>query len=1161
MFVGLVGLLMPAWALDGTGAGPLPGEGAVTDPVVVVHPVRPVAGDGTVSLLVELASRPLVLAVEDAGEASEEDVIGGLFGFTLLGSAGLGERVQIGLAMPFWFGARGIGGTGPALGDLRLQAPVALVRPGGGGAGLGVSVVPWIDAPTGNAARYLGRGAFGGGALGVVGYGGGPVRASLNVGVAGSAETPDLGIDERLRFTMGGAVSYQPVEALGLTAEVDLQKPRVGALAGEARLSGRGRLASGIELSAGVATAVARGAGSAAWRVYAGVGYRFGKRTAPTAAPSAAVEAPLGPYDLAVSLTDEAGQPLAGVTVRATRGDDVRTGVTSATGEGRLALEPGEWSLVLEAEGREVQRRTLLLDADRFRAATVEAVLPVDEPGEAQLALLFTDAEGRPVEDARVAVDGRARGVTGPGGSFAIAGLTAGERQVAVEAPGFNASPAVYVPATADLAVRTVVLDRPAGSVKLRVRGPEGVVPDALVRLVGPTESSTSPVGPTGERDLVLTPGVWQVVVSSEAWGLQTREVVIEREARELVVVDVLLVAAERGDASLALRVIDPEGLPVDGAEVSLDGVALGRTSNGGTLALDGLETGPRLLEVHGTRFRALPAQTIELVPGGRDWLARLEWLPGSVRVVATGPDGPVPDAVVRFAGPSILVPAALGPDGRGDFTLPAGDWVAALSSPAYGLQSREVRIAEDQRSLVLVEVVMRTAEAGDAALVVRVRDPDGAPVDGATVTVDGLVVGTTSTGGSLRLEGLQPGRRTVRVSADLCEDATLPAVALGAGENEATARLAWVPGTVRVRARDADGAGVDALTRFYGTEARPPVRLGPDGERSFSLAPGPWTAVASSETYGVAQRDLAVVPGAAATNTVDFAFTPRVATDATLLVEVVDPEGNPVAGARLRMGDLDHTLVGGVIVFDALPTGTRSGSVEAEGYEPLRLPKLSLVAGPQERRFVLRPIPRPVRVVVRGPDGKPLAAQVRLVGRTAMEPMATTAGGTAEARLLPGSWQVLVSAEGVGAERQDVVVPPGTSPLTIEVSLAASRVEVTETAVLLRQQVRFRFNEAALTPESYRVLDELAVTLRTDAGVGRIEVQGHTDAVGSEAYNVALSQRRADAVRDYLVARGVARERLVARGYGTSRAQAPNDAEAGRSRNRRVQFEVLPAE
>jgi len=263
--------------------------------------------------------------------------------------------------------------------------------------------------------------------------------------------------------------------------------------------------------------------------------------------------------------------------------------------------------------------------------------------------------------------------------------------------------------------------------------------------------------------------------------------------------------------------------------------------------------------------------------------------------------------------------------------------------------------------------------------------------------------------------------------------------------------------------------------------------------------------------------------------------------------------------GQQALGGDVQQVeLAGEIRLLDGLPLGTKAATVSAEGYEPLTVARLSVVAGAQERRLVMAPIPRVVRVVVRGDGDVPVDAQVRLVGPSSVAPL-TTKAGVAEARIRPGTWQVLVSSTEWGAERRDVTIAPGTEPLTVDIALARRTVEVTATAVTLTQQLRFRFNEAELTTDSFRVLDALAATLRTDIRVGRVEIQGHTDAVGDEAYNVALSQRRADVVRDYLVTQGVDAGRLLAKGYGTSRPQAGNETEAARARNRRVQFEILP--
>jgi outer membrane protein OmpA-like peptidoglycan-associated protein len=69
--------------------------------------------------------------------------------------------------------------------------------------------------------------------------------------------------------------------------------------------------------------------------------------------------------------------------------------------------------------------------------------------------------------------------------------------------------------------------------------------------------------------------------------------------------------------------------------------------------------------------------------------------------------------------------------------------------------------------------------------------------------------------------------------------------------------------------------------------------------------------------------------------------------------------------------------------------------------------------------------------------------------------------------------------------------------------------------------------------------------------------VEGHTDSTGSDAYNQALSQRRADAVLNYLVRKGVPANRLTARGFGKSSPVASNDTREGRALNRRVELEV----
>lgn len=109
----------------------------------------------------------------------------------------------------------------------------------------------------------------------------------------------------------------------------------------------------------------------------------------------------------------------------------------------------------------------------------------------------------------------------------------------------------------------------------------------------------------------------------------------------------------------------------------------------------------------------------------------------------------------------------------------------------------------------------------------------------------------------------------------------------------------------------------------------------------------------------------------------------------------------------------------------------------------------------------------------------------------------------------------------------------------------------------LVLEGVTFANNQATLLPESFKTLDEAAATLK-EWGDVRVEVAGHTDSVGRDSYNLALSQRRAESVRQYLVDKGVAANRLFARGYGETRPVADNATESGRAQNRRVELVAI---
>jgi outer membrane protein OmpA-like peptidoglycan-associated protein len=103
-------------------------------------------------------------------------------------------------------------------------------------------------------------------------------------------------------------------------------------------------------------------------------------------------------------------------------------------------------------------------------------------------------------------------------------------------------------------------------------------------------------------------------------------------------------------------------------------------------------------------------------------------------------------------------------------------------------------------------------------------------------------------------------------------------------------------------------------------------------------------------------------------------------------------------------------------------------------------------------------------------------------------------------------------------------------------------------------RNVFFEFDRADIKPESEVELLEVVRLLQAHPK-WKVEVQGHTDSVGTAMYNQQLSQRRAEAVRQFLIQRGIKAERIQARGYGSSRPIAPNTTEEGRALNRRTEI------
>ena len=131
----------------------------------------------------------------------------------------------------------------------------------------------------------------------------------------------------------------------------------------------------------------------------------------------------------------------------------------------------------------------------------------------------------------------------------------------------------------------------------------------------------------------------------------------------------------------------------------------------------------------------------------------------------------------------------------------------------------------------------------------------------------------------------------------------------------------------------------------------------------------------------------------------------------------------------------------------------------------------------------------------------------------------------------------------------------------TEEVKMISKKIEMKKLvkgATSVLRNIYFDYGTAKFREESYDELNKLENMMRNNNKLV-VEIAGHTDNVSSASFNLKLSQKRANAVREYLISKGIDASRVTAVGYGEERPLASNDDEIdGRELNRRVEFEVI---
>lgn len=313
----------------------------------------------------------------------------------------------------------------------------------------------------------------------------------------------------------------------------------------------------------------------------------------------------------------------------------------------------------------------------------------------------------------------------------------------------------------------------------------------------------------------------------------------------------------------------------------------------------------------------------------------------------------------------------------------------------------------------------------------------------------------------------------------------------------------------------------------------------------------------------------------------VAYAFDPRPASSAPEAIEpepaIVEPptfevhgrvvesdSGRPVVGAVVAVVGEDTPAqvtdsAGRFVTYD-LPEGEVSFEVSHPGYQAMRC----TAAVPSDVECALVPLSNEgeLHIVALDRRGNPVPKiAIKVRGPSEHVLVSDDAGKASVDAIEPGAYTVYVDDPAYLVAVRDFDIAPRqetTMQLLILRRPSRPRVVIKTGEIGLRRQISFATGSDEILPNSEPILLEVADALLRNPDLELIEIQGHTDNRGDFQVNMLLSQRRAEAVRQWLIQHGVEPARLMAKGYGSTRPLAPNITAYNRARNRRVQFKIV---
>ena len=135
---------------------------------------------------------------------------------------------------------------------------------------------------------------------------------------------------------------------------------------------------------------------------------------------------------------------------------------------------------------------------------------------------------------------------------------------------------------------------------------------------------------------------------------------------------------------------------------------------------------------------------------------------------------------------------------------------------------------------------------------------------------------------------------------------------------------------------------------------------------------------------------------------------------------------------------------------------------------------------------------------------------------------------------------------------------PPPPPPKKEEPPPPPARVELRDNKIEIREKIQFDHAKATIKQESHDLLNEIVDVIKKNPHIKKISIEGHASSEGDAAFNKKLSGERAKSVMTYLVEKGIPKEALQSKGFGSEKPIASNDTEEGKEKNRRVEFNVI---